>query len=207
MNQNKTQKGIVNIVMLLTAAVLIIGGAWYILSNQSTHIADPDSVPIDRNPGGGSGSGTDNSDNNATEPAPTTSKVRIALLTDQGTMQLAGKNRGCDKVVLIERSVTPTTSPLNAALAELFSYKGVWPYTDTQPGNFISTQTSLSFDLATIENGVAKIYLRGETGPLAGVCDDPRLESQIQETALQFSTVTSVEIYINGIRYTTPSQR
>ena len=34
---------------------------------------------------------------------------------------------------------------------------------------------------------------------LGGVCDSPRFEAQIEQTALQFSTVSSVEVFINDI--------
>ena len=33
---------------------------------------------------------------------------------------------------------------------------------------------------------------------LGGVCDDPRVEAQLVETARRFSTVREVEIVING---------
>ena len=34
---------------------------------------------------------------------------------------------------------------------------------------------------------------------LGGVCDSPRFEAQIEQTALQFSTVSNVEVFINDI--------
>jgi len=35
---------------------------------------------------------------------------------------------------------------------------------------------------------------------VGGVCDEPRVQAQLRETALQFSTVDSVSIFINGIQ-------
>lgn len=32
---------------------------------------------------------------------------------------------------------------------------------------------------------------------LGGVCDAPRLEAQIEQTALQFSTVNEVAVFVN----------
>ena len=33
---------------------------------------------------------------------------------------------------------------------------------------------------------------------MAGICDEPRIESQIIETAKQFWTVKTVKVFING---------
>jgi hypothetical protein len=33
---------------------------------------------------------------------------------------------------------------------------------------------------------------------LGGVCDNPRVEAQIEETALQFATVSEVAVFVNG---------
>jgi len=48
----------------------------------------------------------------------------------------------------------------------------------------------------TIEQGKAIIHLTG-TVVLGGVCDAPRLEAQIEQTALQFSTVSDVAVFVN----------
>jgi hypothetical protein len=32
---------------------------------------------------------------------------------------------------------------------------------------------------------------------LGGVCDSPRVQAQIEQTALQFSTVSEVEVFVN----------
>jgi hypothetical protein len=51
-------------------------------------------------------------------------------------------------------------------------------------------------DTVGLTNGVAEIRLSGpfRTG---GACDNPRIEAQIKETALQFPTVKSVQVFIN----------
>ncbi|MEZ4680232.1 MAG: GerMN domain-containing protein [Caldilineaceae bacterium] len=48
-----------------------------------------------------------------------------------------------------------------------------------------------------IVDGVASIYLTG-TLRVGGVCDEPRVRAQIEETALQYYTVDEVRIYVNG---------
>jgi len=47
-----------------------------------------------------------------------------------------------------------------------------------------------------IEDGVATVNLVG-TMMLGGVCDNPRVEAQLIQTALQFPTVSEVHFFIN----------
>lgn len=125
--------------------------------------------------------------------------IKVAMLDykDIGN-ESSGKERGCDRVVFVSRDVDKTTAPLRASLEELFSIDS-----ETVNGwnNFIAkTNDTLSFERATISNGVASIFLTGELSGLAGVCDDPRASIQIEETALQFNSVNEVHIYLNGER-------
>lgn len=138
--------------------------------------------------------------------------IPIAMLDygavgDQYIRESSGKERGCDNVVLIEHILpAPTAAPLTASLQQLFAYER-----DTVGGwqNFIASQNqTLSFDRATISNGTAEIYLTGALGPLGGVCDNPRAAIQIEETALAYDSVNSVEIYLNDeLTNLTPSGR
>ncbi len=131
-----------------------------------------------------------------------TSAVSIALLTDGGDTPA----RGCDDVVLVPVTIAPTQAPLTAALTALFALPD-----EEHEGyrNFIArTNSTLSFERATVEDGTAHIYFRGELSGLAGVCDDPRARIQIEETALQFETVDKVVLYLNGNETTlTPDMR
>lgn len=140
-----------------------------------------------------------NSTSTQTSPSVTQVKVALIALDDNGAK---GKKIGCnDSVVYATRQVASTTQPLNAAFKELFSLG-----TNTYGGlyNVIHSMQSkqsgkpLQFDHATLENGVAKVYLTGDFGGLGGVCDDPRVPAQLEETARQFSTVQSVEVYLEG---------
>lgn len=126
--------------------------------------------------------------------------VKLALLDypavgDNYTEESTGSEHGCDRVVMVEQDIEPTTTPLTAALTALFAidteeYEG-WQ-------NFIAqTNDTLSFDRATVTDSVAHIYLAGELSGLAGACDNPRAAIQIEETALQFDTVDSVQLYLN----------
>ena len=133
------------------------------------------------------------------EPLPTTSaaatsSILIALLD---TAQASnGPSRGCDRVVMINQHIATTTTPLTSALNMLFAIS-----TTTVNGwfNYIPrTSATLQFSSATVVNGTANIYLTGSLSGLAGVCDNPRAEIQIQETALQFPTVQQVQLYLNN---------
>jgi hypothetical protein len=140
-------------------------------------------------------------------PAQTaqSTSVKIALLDTTGSG--TGKARGCDTVTMATRSITATTSVLTAAMQTLFSEPaGTQP---SQAYNFIArTNKTLKFDHATIVNGTANIYLTGALSGLAGVCDDPRAQIQIEETALQFATVQKVGIYLNNKLTTlTPNEK
>lgn len=135
---------------------------------------------------------------------PITSSVRIAFLDTEGVT--TGKERGCDRVVMRDFPVEATTSPLTASLQTLF---GIATTSVGGYYNFIAkTNGTLRFDHATVESGVAHIYLTGSLSGLAGVCDDPRAAIQIEETALQFPTVQRVQLYLDNATTTlTPSER
>lgn|SRR3989344_2762166 len=191
-----SQKGALGLLLIVALAAIGIGlGAYYYGKSQITPIELPDNlsgVPggIPTPPGGGTDSG---------ESAPLVSRVKIALLVDPGDEEFksTSKSRGCDAVVLVERTVPQTTQPLNAAYRELFRRQEQWPYGPGQAGNFISSRTQLNFERASIEGGVARVYLTGAIGSLGGVCDEPRLQAQIEETAFQFPNIKSVEIFLN----------
>lgn len=133
-----------------------------------------------------------------------TSSVKIALLSMPNKDGDQSKMKGCDLVGLVERQIKPTTAPLNAAMNELFAKKEPWPYSESYPGNFISSQKNLYFDKATIDNGVANIYLTGSYS-LSGACDDPRIETEIDATAMQFNIVKEVKIFLNNEPLKIPS--
>ena len=103
---------------------------------------------------------------------------------------------GCgDRVVLVERAVGRTAAPLRAALDALLAERQR-RVTSDQLYNALAA-ADLRVERVAIENGVATIDLSGQLS-LGGVCDSPRVEAQLQETALQFPTVTTVSITLNG---------
>ncbi len=131
----------------------------------------------------------------ASPTSSASSRVKIFMLDVDGSTP--GKQIGCgDTVVAVERNIAPTSSPLQSAIRELLSvhdqYYG-------QSGLFNALyRSTLQLDSATIVNGRATINLSG-TIRVNGVCDNPRVIAQLQETALQFSAIKQVSIYVNGV--------
>lgn len=130
----------------------------------------------------------------STSAGTTRVKIFLVAIDDNGKL---GKKIGCgDSIVAVERSIPSTQTPLAAALSELFS---IHDRNYGQSGLYNALyQSALKVDNATIVSGKATINISGKT-QLGGVCDSPRFKAQIEETALQFSTVTQVTIFINNI--------
>ena len=120
-------------------------------------------------------------------------KLYFVALGDNGA---SGKRIGCDdSIIPVEVTIDPTTAPLTAALNRLFSIK-----TDYygQSGLYNALYRSdLRLDTASVANGLATVQLSGSL-QLGGVCDDPRVQAQLEETIRQFSTVHDVAIFLNG---------
>jgi hypothetical protein len=131
--------------------------------------------------------------------APTWSgvtEVQIFLIA-VGDNGVSGPLIGCgDSVVGVTRQIPQTRGPLRAAIAELLSIHDQH-YGESGLYNALY-QSSLAVDSVTIDSsGTATIQLSG-TLTLGGECDDPRVEAQIEHTALQFSTVRAVRVTVNG---------
>ncbi len=121
-------------------------------------------------------------------------KIYLIALNDNGK---SGKATGCgDSVVAIQRDILPTTAPLRASLEQLFASKDQY-YGQSKLYNALY-QSNLLIDYIEVnKGGIASIELAGSY-KLGGVCDGPRFVSQIQQTVLQFKTITSANILVNG---------
>ena len=123
-----------------------------------------------------------------------TIKLFFVALNDNGK---SGKKIGCeDSIVGVNRVIPQTSAPLTAALKELLSIRDQY-YGQSGLYNTLYKST-LKLDGVSIVNAKAIINLSGNFG-LSGVCDNPRVKAQIEETALQFSTVRDVAIFIGGV--------
>ncbi len=128
-------------------------------------------------------------------PAPVNEvKIFMMVIGDNGTL---GDKVGCgDSIVGVTRKVTPTTTPLTAALNELLGLK---VRELGQSGLYNSLyQSNLKLDSATVDaHGLATVKISGQV-QLGGTCDSPRFKEQILRTVTQFPTVKNTLITING---------
>ncbi len=125
----------------------------------------------------------------------TSVKVFLIALNDNGA---AGKKIGCnDSAVPVLFYIKPTLGVLRAALTELFKLEGQREYGSSGLYNSLY-QSHLGIVSLNIVNREAIINLQG-TLATGGVCDDPRIKAQLEETALQFNTIDRVSVFINGI--------
>jgi hypothetical protein len=121
-----------------------------------------------------------------------TIKIVLIALEDNGQ---SGTLVGCgDSAIPINVAIPRTQGVLRAALEKLFSAKQQF-YGNSGYYNALY-QSDLQVDRVTIEQGKAIVHLTG-TVMLGGTCDAPRVEAQIEQTALQFSTVKEVTVFIN----------
>lgn len=103
---------------------------------------------------------------------------------------------GCgDSAVPVQVQIQPTQGVLKAALEALLAIKEQY-YGQSGLYNALY-QADLQVDKISINNGVASVYLTG-TLLMGGECDIPRVQAQLEQTVLQFSTVTEADIFING---------
>ncbi|MDQ2690900.1 MAG: GerMN domain-containing protein, partial [Chloroflexota bacterium] len=121
--------------------------------------------------------------------------VQIVLIELEGNGQ-SGPLVGCgDSAIPINVTIPRTQGVLRAALEKLFSARQQF-YGESGYYNALY-QSDLRVDRVAIEQGTAVIHLSGSI-VLGGTCDAPRVQAQIEQTALQFSTVSDVEVFVNG---------
>jgi len=127
-------------------------------------------------------------------------KIFLIALEDNGK---SGKLIGCgDSVIAVDgqpgdqlNAQSGTAEKMQAAYRELLSIK-TKNYGQSGLQNFLA-DSSLTLDSLTVKDGQATVALKG-TLALAGECDNPRVESQLQETAMQFPDISQAAISING---------
>jgi LysM repeat protein len=123
----------------------------------------------------------------------TRSQIFLIALDDGGQ---SGRLIGCnDSLVPVTIEIAPTRAILRASLEKLLSLHD--PYYG-QSGLYNALyQSTLTLEDVRIDNRVATIKLSGQIVQ-GGVCDTPRIQAQLEQVALQFSTVSRVEITVNG---------
>jgi hypothetical protein len=122
--------------------------------------------------------------------------IKIVLIELEGNGQ-SGPLVGCgDSAIPINATIPRTQGVLRAALEKLFSAKQQF-YGESGYYNALY-QSDLEVASVRIEQGNAIIHLTG-TIMLGGTCDAPRVQAQIEQTALQFSTVSDVTVFVNDV--------
>jgi LysM repeat protein len=119
----------------------------------------------------------------------TKTRIYLVSLGDGGTL-------GCgDSLVPVTVDIPSTRAILRASLTKLLSLHSQY-YGESGLYNALY-QSNLTIDDVRIDNRVATIRLSGQV-VLGGVCDTPRVKAQLEQIALQFSTVDQVNIFVNG---------
>lgn len=102
----------------------------------------------------------------------------------------------CAKVLPFERQVPKTQAVARSALEELL--KGP-SNSEKNAGLFTSINSGVTVQSLVITNGIAKVdFNEALQQGVAGSCKVTAIRSQIEKTLLQFPTVKSVVISING---------
>ncbi|NMC46942.1 MAG: hypothetical protein GYA52_08935 [Chloroflexi bacterium] len=125
---------------------------------------------------------------------PQTVNLYLVAIGDNGA---SGEPIGCgDSLVTVEVAIEPTSAVLRAALTALLSLPADATY--GQSGLYNALYLSdLQIESLEITDRQATMRLTGDL-IYGGECDIPRIEAQLTSIALQFSTVDSVSVYING---------
>jgi len=114
------------------------------------------------------------------------------LLDDGGS---SGVRFGCnDSLVGVRHSNTEPAEPLPAAIGALLDGSGP-PVADVY--NSLSGST-LDFLSGSFDGTTVTVYLAGTIRP-GGVCDIPRIEAQLTQTAVSAVGAIRAEIYVNGV--------
>lgn len=134
-----------------------------------------------------------NGQSTATSSAKTSFNIYLVALEDNG---LSGKKIGCnDSLIPVRQEVAYTPAVLKTALEQLLKLKST-TYGESGLYNALAA-SRVTIDEVSIENGKATVRLSGQLVS-GGVCEDPRIIAQIEETVRQFPTVTSADIFINN---------
>jgi hypothetical protein len=119
--------------------------------------------------------------------------IYLVAIGDEGAN---GEPIGCgDSLVPITRQIPGNIDPIVGALEELLSIPG--PNFGESGLSTALYAWDVTVDSVTVENGLATVQMSG-TYSIAGVCEIPRIEAQLERTVLASPDVDAVEIFVNG---------
>jgi len=121
--------------------------------------------------------------------------IYLVAVGDNGK---TGKKIGCgDSLIAVTRTIKKTAAPLTAAIRELLQTPQHPGVDGSSPLENFWKGRNLKVNSVSLVNRTATIRLSGALS-VAGVCDEPRIESQIDATARQFPTVKRVKVFIGN---------
>ena len=120
--------------------------------------------------------------------------IYMILLDDDGA---TGRPVGCgDSAVIATRNVVPSGSPpldsMNALLSDKREYDDDGLYNSLYRSDLVVDNIEIDD-----QDGTVRVALSGDL-VLTGVCEDARIQAQLEETARQHSYSQNVEITVNG---------
>ena len=118
--------------------------------------------------------------------------VNIPLISGSGDV-------GCGSGLIFDPHVVKpkTVAVLDATYRTLFELKARSDIESDDIRNLVGQEDRLFYKGVSISDGVARLQLEGLTYKIAH-CAIPEFRAQIEQSALQFDTVDSIEVYLNG---------
>ncbi len=115
------------------------------------------------------------------------------VLIDDGGAR--GVRFGCnDSLAGVRRSSAVPAEPLQSAMTALLDGSA-----EPAPGLYNAlSASSLTFLSGTFDGNTVTVYLSGALRP-GGVCDIPRVEAQLTQTAVTSAGASRADIYVNGV--------
>lgn len=119
-------------------------------------------------------------------------------LNDKGA---SGQKIGCDDSVVPVQQTSKNGGEKNTQQLLTEAYQLLLSIKDKSYGESgftnILAKSNLQLESLEIQGTKAIVKLTGVLNS-EGICDDPRIKAQLEQTALQFPDLKTVEIYING---------
>jgi hypothetical protein len=114
------------------------------------------------------------------------------MLNDGGA---GGVRFGCnDSLAAVHRSTAGPAEPLAAAMNALLDGSA-----EPAPGLYNALSASkLTFLSGTFDGYTVTAYLSGALRP-GGICDVPRIEAQLTQTAVSSVGAIRADVYVNGV--------
>jgi hypothetical protein len=117
--------------------------------------------------------------------------VNIPLISGQGDI-------GCGVgLIFAPHTIEPATvAVLDATYRTLFDLQELPEIESDDVRNYVAADNLLFYENVSVNNGTARLNLSGESRVYS--CQIPAFRAQIEQAALQFSTVENLEVFING---------